>query len=85
MKEFKYVITDPEGIHARPAGELVKAAKAFKCDIKLEKEGKSGDCKRIFGIMGLAVKQGQEVTLTFSGEDEDAACETVSRFMQDNL
>ena len=27
MKEFKYVITDPEGIHARPAGELVKAAK----------------------------------------------------------
>ena len=27
MKEFKYVITDPEGIHARPAGELVKATK----------------------------------------------------------
>ena len=31
MKEFKYVITDPEGIHARPAGELVKAAKEFNC------------------------------------------------------
>ena len=30
MKEFKYVITDQEGIHARPAGELVKAAKAFQ-------------------------------------------------------
>ena len=29
MKEFKYVITDPEGIHARPAGELVKATKEF--------------------------------------------------------
>ena len=33
MKEFKYVITDPEGIHARPAGELVKAAKEFAANI----------------------------------------------------
>ena len=54
MKEFKYVITDPEGIHARPAGELVKAAKEFNSAITLTKDGKTGDCKRIFGIMGLA-------------------------------
>ena len=51
MKEFKYTITDPEGIHARPAGELVKAAKEFASTIKLNKDGKAGDCKRIFGIM----------------------------------
>ena len=49
MKEFKYTITDPEGIHARPAGELVKAAKQFTSTIKLAKDGKSGDCKKIFG------------------------------------
>ena len=85
MKEFKYVITDPEGIHARPAGELVKAAKQFESKIMLTKDGKSGDCKRIFGIMGLAVKKDQEVTLTFDGADEDAACEAVSKFMQENL
>ena len=36
MKEFKYVITDPEGIHARPAGELVKAAKEFAANIRAE-------------------------------------------------
>ncbi len=85
MKEFKYVITDPEGIHARPAGELVKVAKAFACSIKLEKDGKSGDCKRIFGVMGLAVKKGQEVTLTFDGADEEAAYEAVSKYMKENL
>ena len=39
MKEFKYTITDPEGIHARPAGELVKAAKQFASTIKLTKDG----------------------------------------------
>ena len=82
MKEFKYVITDPEGIHARPAGELVKAAKAFTCSIQLSKDGKAGDCKKIFGLMGLGVKKGNEVVLTFDGEDEDAA---ISRFMQENL
>lgn len=46
---------------------------------------KEGDCKRIFGIMGLGVKQGQEVILTFEGEDEEAAYEAVSKFMQENL
>lgn len=85
MKEFKYVVTDPEGIHARPAGELVKAAKAFACSIKLTKDGKSGDCKKIFGIMGLGVKKGNEITLTFDGADEDAALEAISKFMQENL
>lgn len=85
MKEFKYVITDAEGIHARPAGELVKAAKEFTCAIKLTKDGKSGDCKKIFGIMGLGVKQGNEVVLTFDGDDEDVACEAISKFMQENL
>ena len=74
-----------EGIHARPAGELVKAAKQFTSTIKLAKDGKSGDCKKIFGIMGLAVKNGQEVTLTFEGEDEEAAYEAVSQFMKENM
>ena len=85
MKEFKYVITDPEGIHARPAGELVKVAKEFTSAVTLTKDGKSGDCKRIFGIMGLAVKAGNEITLTFDGEDEDAAYAAVTEFVKNNL
>lgn len=68
MKEFKYTITDPEGIHARPAGELVKAAKEFASTIKLNKDGKAGDCKRIFGIMGLAVKQEMKLPLLLKGK-----------------
>lgn len=85
MREFQYVITDPEGIHARPAGELVKEAKKFECSVKLTKDGKTGDCKKIFGIMGLAVKNGNEVTMTFEGADEDAACEALETFMKANL
>ena len=85
MKEFKYVITDAEGIHARPAGELVKAAKEFSSKITITKDGKSGDCKKIFAIMGLGIKGGMEVVLKFDGEDEDAAYEKISAFMKENL
>lgn len=63
MKEFKYVIKDAEGIHARPAGELVKAAKEFTCSITITKDGKSGDCRKIFGLMGLGVKQEMKLYL----------------------
>jgi phosphocarrier protein HPr len=85
MKEFKYVVTDPQGIHARPAGELIKVAKGFSCDIKIAKDGKAVDCKKIFGVMGLGVKKGMEVAFTFDGDDEAAACDAVSKFMQENL
>ena len=77
MKEFIYTVTDPQGIHARPAGELVKLAKEFTSSVTISKDGKSGDCKKIFTIMGVVLK--------FDGEDEDAAYEKISAFMKENL
>ena len=85
MKQFNYTITDPEGIHARPAGELVKAAKEFESKITLEKDGKSGDCKKIFTIMALAVKNGNEVTITCEGPDEYAAAAKMQEFMKEKM
>ena len=82
MKEFKYVITDNEGIHARPAGELVKLAKSFEASVMIEKEGKKADCKKIFGLMGLGAKKGHEVTFTFEGADEEAAIATIYEAMK---
>ena len=85
MKEVSYTVTDPQGIHARPAGELVKLAKEFTSSVTISKDGKSGDCKKIFTIMGLGIKGGMEVVLKFDGEDEDAAYEKISAFMKENL
>ena len=85
MKEFKYVIKDEQGIHARPAGMFVKEAAAFSSKVTISKDGKEVDAKRILGVMGLGVKKGHEVTFTFDGPDEDAAYEAVSKFMQENL
>lgn len=85
MKEFKYVITDPEGIHARPAGEFVKAAASFASDVKITQDGKTVSAKKIFGVMGLAVKKGQEITVTVEGEDEEAAAAKLEEFLKANL
>lgn len=85
MKEFKYVITDSDGIHARPAGELVKNAKTFSSEIKMNKDGKSADLKKIFAVMSLGVKKGHEVIITADGDDEEQAIQTLEEFMKNHL
>ena len=85
MKEFKYVITDPEGIHARPAGILVKQAGGYESTVKIAKGEKSADAKRIFGVMGLGVKTGEEVTITVEGADEEKAAAELETFFKENL
>ncbi|HJC75218.1 MAG TPA: HPr family phosphocarrier protein [Candidatus Mediterraneibacter faecavium] len=85
MKEFKYVITDPEGIHARPAGILVKQAAGYQSSVKIAKGEKSADAKRIFGVMGLGVKTGEEITVTVEGADEDTAAAELETFFKENL
>lgn len=85
MKEFNYVITDELGIHARPAGMLVKEAAKFQADIKIKKGEKAADAKRIFGVMGLAVKKGEEVTITAEGADEAEAIAAMEEFFKANL
>ena len=77
MKEFNYVIQDEQGIHARPAGILVKAANEFQSDIQVDKDGKKGDLKRIFGVMGLGIKKGDNVQVIIEGPDEEAAAQKI--------
>ncbi|MDF2474021.1 MAG: Phosphotransferase system, phosphocarrier protein HPr [Anaerocolumna sp.] len=85
MKKFSYVITDELGIHARPAGLLVKEAAKFTSNITLKCGDKSGDAKRIFGIMGMGIKKGNEVTVEAEGSDEDAAIAGLADFFKNNL
>ena len=85
MKEFKYVVQDELGLHARPAGILVKEAAKFKSAITLDSGAKKADAKRIMAVMSMGVKQGVEVTVTVDGEDEDAAFEAIKTFFETNL
>ena len=85
MVTFTFSVNDENGLHARPAGLLVKEAMKCKSAVTLKKGGKSGDAKKIFNVMGLAVKHGDVVTVEVDGitEQEDADC--LKKYIEENL
>ena len=85
MKSFSYTVKDELGIHARPAGMLVKEVKNFKSKVTLEKDGKVIDAARLMAVMSMGVKKDQTVTITVEGTDEDAAYDSLKSFFETNL
>ena len=87
MKTFKYKITDEVGIHARPAGLLVKEAGKYESVIIIKNlaNDKSAEAKKLFGVMGLTVKYGDEVEFTVDGKDEEEAYNGLKKFAEENL
>ena len=86
MKSFDYVITDPVGIHARPAGILVKEVKNYKdSTITLAKGEKSVNLLKLMALMQMGIKQGDKVTVSVEGGDEDAVCAKIEEFFKANL
>ena len=85
MKEIKHVINDPLGMHARPAGMLVKAAAPFASKITVTAPTGTADAKRLMALMRLAAKQGMELTVTVDGADEEKAAAELQAFLAANL
>ena len=85
MKTFSYTVKDELGIHARPAGMLVKEVKNFQSKVTLEKDGKTVDASRLMAVMGMGVKKDMTVNVTVEGEDDDAAFDAIKTFFETNL
>ncbi|NCB29004.1 MAG: HPr family phosphocarrier protein [Clostridia bacterium] len=85
MKQFEYTIKDALGIHARPAGLLVKAAKDFKSTATISKGEKKSDLRKLMALMGMGIKQGDVVTVTVEGEDEEACAAALEKFLSETL
>ena len=85
MKSFEYVITEPVGLHARPAGMLNKEARKFKSAIVVHRGEKSANVLRLMALMGLGVKCGDTVKVTIEGEDEETVAPLVEAFFKENF
>lgn len=85
MKQFTYTIKDELGVHARPAGLLVKLAKTYASKVTIEKNGKTCDMRKLMAVMGLGIKQGETITVTVEGEDETVAAEEIAAFLNENV
>ena len=85
MEKFSYIVQDPAGIHARPAGIIVKEAQKYASDIKLCTNGKEADAKKIFAVMSLGIRSGDEITVTAEGSDEMGAIAALSAAVKEHL
>ena len=85
MKSFTYTVQDELGLHARPAGLLVKEAKKFESECTITKDGKTKKLTQLMMLMSLGVKQGDTVTVSVDGADEDAAVAALKEFFENNL
>lgn len=85
MVSFTYIIKDKFGIHARPGLLLVQEAGRLTSNITIFKGTDSGDAKRMFCVMNLAVKQGDQITVHVEGENEEADAEVMREFLKNNL
>ena len=68
MARQTVTVTNPTGLHARPAAEFTKVAAKLDCDVFLEKEGKKVNAKSILGLLTLAIGQGSVIDIICEGE-----------------
>ena len=85
MKSFEYTITDPVGIHARPAGILVKEIKKYASTVTVIKGEKSVNALQLMALMGMGIKQGDTVTVGVEGGDEETVAAAIEEFFKNNL
>lgn len=81
MLEKKVVVALQQGLHARPASQFAKTASSFESDIRIGKGENLVNAKSIIGVLTLAVEEGEEITLTAEGPDEQQGIETLERYL----
>ena len=85
MYAFSYVVKDPAGIHARPAGLLSREGKKYKSAISVCKDGEAVNILKLMALMRLNIKYGDMVTVRVEGEDETIAGPAMETFFAQYL
>ncbi len=76
MAEAEIEVRNPSGLHARPAAAFVRAAGAFRADVRvtnLTRDGREANAKSVLGVMGLGVAQGHRIRIAAEGVDAEEA------------
>ncbi len=82
MQNAIVVLTDPVGLHARPAAALVQTAARYKSDISLEHGTRKANAKSIITVLALGARQGAKVEIKAEGEDEVAALAAIVELLE---
>ena len=82
MTEREIQIVNRNGLHARPAAEIVKVASRFKSDITMVREDLEVNGKSIMGVMMLAAEYGSTLLVRANGPDADEAVNAIAELVE---
>jgi phosphocarrier protein HPr len=80
-----YIITLPQGIHARPATSLIRLTKNFSSTINLKKNDKMVRLNSMLNILSMAIKGGETISIIIEGDDEIIAAVAIDLFFTQQL
>ncbi len=83
--EIKLKLLNEEGMHARPAGILVKRVSQYQAKIQLNFNGKSVNAKSLLSIMSLGLTANSEFTASAEGVDAELALNSISEIVQNKF
>jgi|694.fasta_scaffold00182_56 phosphocarrier protein HPr len=78
-------VTNPLGLHMRPANMLSRAAAQFESLIQIEKDGQAIDGKSIMGILTLGAQQGTQLHLRAVGPDAQQAIDRIAELFDNGF
>ena len=86
MKEFTYVIQDPVGLHARPAGFLLRRAKNYHSSVLVKApSGREANAAKLMALMSMGAKAGDTLTFILEGDDEEVAAADLQQYLPEIL
>ena len=83
--EAKVKVLNEEGLHARPAGLLVKTAGKFSSNIELSFNDNNANAKSIMSLMGLGLTKDSEVTIIAEGADAESAIQEITNLFNNKF
>jgi len=86
MPERKVKVASSVGLHARPATLFVQAAAKQPVKVTIAKAGGDPvDARSVLFVLGLDVRNGDEITLAAEGDGADAALDELTRVLETDL
>ncbi|MGN0495725.1 MAG: HPr family phosphocarrier protein [Lachnospiraceae bacterium] len=85
MVSQKVLVTEPAGLHLRPAGKLCEISLMYQSKIQIQKGTHIANAKSVLGVLAARVQQGDEIEIICDGADEDAALLALVQLMQEGF
>jgi phosphocarrier protein HPr len=85
MVERSVQVINRNGLHARPAAEIVKAAARFRSDITIVRDDLEVNGKSIMGVMMLAAECGSSITIRADGPDAEQAVNAIGQLVAEGF